>query len=171
MRGVVKKFRYGSVLQAGAWRMRVALGRSGSRADKYEGDGATPSGILALRRVLYRADRLALADRGVLAGASLPSASIARCDGWCDDPDHGDYNTAVTLPHGARHERLWREDELYDIVGVLGWNDDPVVRGRGSAIFLHLAANEFTPTEGCLALAKPDLLVLLGAGLSEIEVV
>ncbi len=171
MRGVVEGFGCGSVLRAGAWRVRVALGRSGSRADKHEGDGATPSGILALRRVLYRADRLAVGDRDVLTGARVPSAPIARCDGWCDDPDHVDYNTAVTLPHEARHERLWREDELYDIVGVLGWNDDPVVRGRGSAIFLHLAADGFTPTEGCLALARPDLLVLLGAGLSEIEVV
>lgn len=169
MRALVERFGCESFLRAGAWRVRVALGQGGVRADKREGDGATPSGLLPLRGILYRADRLTAADRAVLAG-TLPSAPIARCDGWCDDPGDADYNTAVTLPHRARHERLWREDDLYDIVGVLGWNDDPAVHGRGSAIFLHVAANGFTPTEGCLALARPDLLALLGAGLSEIEV-
>ena len=170
MRAVLERSGGGSVLRAGAWRVRVALGRGGVRANKREGDGATPSGLLTVRRVLYRADRLAAADRGLLAGTLLPGAPIALCDGWCDDPEHADYNTLVTLPHAARHERLWREDDLYDIVGVLGWNDDPVVRGRGSAIFLHLAASGFTPTEGCLAVARGDLLALLAAGLGEIEV-
>ncbi len=169
MRALVERFGCESVLRTGARQVRVALGRGGVRADKREGDGATPWGLLPLRGILYRADRLTAADRAVLAG-TLPSAPIARCDGWCDDPSHADYNTAVTLPHPARHECLWREDDLYDIVGVLGWNDDPVVGGRGSAIFLHVAADGFTPTEGCLALARPDLLALLGAGLSEIEV-
>ncbi len=168
MRAVVERFGCEGVLRAGALQTRVALGRGGVRADKREGE--TPSGILPLRRILYRADRLTADDRGILAGA-LPSVRIARCDGWCDDPDHADYNTAVTLPHGGRHECLWRADKLYDVVGVLGWNDDPVVRGQGSAIFLHLAGEQFAPTEGCLALAKSDLLALLGAGLSEIEVV
>ncbi len=80
------------------------------------------------------------------------------------------YNQPVALPHPGRHERLWREDAVYDIVGVLGWNDDPVRPGRGSAIFLHVARPDFAPTEGCVALALPDLRAALAAGLTGIEV-
>jgi L,D-peptidoglycan transpeptidase YkuD (ErfK/YbiS/YcfS/YnhG family) len=143
---------------------RAALGRSGVRALKQEGDGATPAGLLPLRRVLYRADRLAPPDTAV------PVEPIAPYDGWCDDPSHADYNRMVHLPHEARHEELWRQDALYDIVGVLGWNDAPVVRGRGSAIFLHVARPDYAPTEGCIALALPDLRLVLAAGVTELEV-
>jgi len=150
-------------LGAAAW--RCALGKGGIRADKREGDGATPAGLLPLRRLLYRADRLAPPR-----AAGLPVEPLAPQDGWCDDPDHPDYNRPVTLPHPARHERLWREDGIYDVVVVLGWNDAPVRRHRGSAIFLHLARPGFPPTEGCIALAEPDLRAALAAGLTAIEV-
>ena len=96
---------------------RAALGRSGVRSDKREGDGATPAGLLPLRRVLFRA------DRGPIPGASVPREPISEADGWCDDPGHADYNRMVTLPHPGTCEQLWRRDSLYDIVGVLGWND------------------------------------------------
>ena len=145
---------------------RCALGVGGVRSDKQEGDGATPAGLLPLRRVLYRADRVAPP-----VGCVVPVEPLAPGDGWCDDPGHPDYNRRVTLPHPARHERLWREDAVYDLIGVLGWNDDPVMRGRGSAIFLHLARPGWAPTEGCVALAEPDLRALLAAGLGAIEVV
>jgi L,D-peptidoglycan transpeptidase YkuD (ErfK/YbiS/YcfS/YnhG family) len=145
-------------------RLRCALGRAGLRADKQEGDGATPIGVLPLRRVLYRADRLA-APR-----AAVPVEPLAPDEGWCDDPTHADYNRRIRLPHPARHERLWREDSLYDLIGVLGWNDAPVVRGRGSAIFLHLAPPDLSPTEGCVALPLRELLGVLAAGLSGIEI-
>ncbi len=149
-------------LEAGAW--RCALGKGGIRRDKREGDGATPVGLLPLRRVLYRADRVA-APR-----CRTGVEPIAPSDGWCDDPGHADYNRPVRLPHPARHEALWREDPLYDIIGVLGWNDAPVERGRGSAIFLHLARADLAPTEGCIALPERDLRAVLAAGLSAIEV-
>jgi L,D-peptidoglycan transpeptidase YkuD (ErfK/YbiS/YcfS/YnhG family) len=119
---------------------------------------------LPLRRVLYRADRLA-APR-----AALPVAPIAPDDGWCDDPTHADYNTQIRRPHPARHEELWRADAIYDVIGVLGWNDAPVARGRGSAIFLHLARPDFSPTEGCIALEQRALLEVLAQGLTAIEV-
>lgn len=146
-------------------RFRAALGRAGVRIDKQEGDGATPVGLLPLRRVLYRADRI-----------PPPSCAVARepiapDDGWCDDPDERSYNTQVRLPFSGRHEELWRRDPLYDIVGVLGWNDDPVERKRGSAIFLHLARLDFGPTDGCVALAPTDLRRVLAAGLTAIRVV
>jgi L,D-peptidoglycan transpeptidase YkuD (ErfK/YbiS/YcfS/YnhG family) len=143
---------------------RVALGRGGVRADKQEGDGATPAGLLPLRRVLYRADREAPPR------AAVPREPIGPNDGWCDDAGHADYNRKVTLPHPAHCEELWRQDGVYDIVGVLGWNDQPVERGRGSAIFLHVARRDLAPTEGCIALAREDLRSLLAAGVTELWV-
>ena len=142
-----------------------AIGKGGIRADKREGDGATPIGLLPLRRVLYRADRLAPPR------AAVPLAPIAPDDGWCDDPAHADYNAPIRLPHPARHEELWRADEIYDVIGVLGWNDAPIARGRGSAIFLHLARPGFTPTQGCIALQQRDLLRVMAEGVTAIEVV
>ena len=143
---------------------RAAIGRGGVRPDKQEGDGATPLGLLPLRRVLYRG------DRGPIPHAAVPREPIAAEDGWCDDPGHLDYNRMVRLPHPARCEALWRTDQLYDIVGVLGWNDAPTVRGRGSAIFLHVARPDDAPTEGCIALAVADLRTVLAEGLVAIRV-
>jgi L,D-peptidoglycan transpeptidase YkuD (ErfK/YbiS/YcfS/YnhG family) len=153
-------------LTLGGLRLRCALGHGGVRdaAGKREGDGATPTGLLPLRRVFYRADRVA-PPRG-----ALPVEPLSQADGWCDDPDDRAYNTRVLLPFAGRHEALWRADAAYDVVGVLGWNDAPVQRGRGSAIFLHLARPGFPPTEGCVALARPDLLAVLAAGLTAIRV-
>ena len=143
---------------------RAALGRGGVVVHKQEGDGGTPIGVLKLRRVLYRADRIARPR------CAVPVEPIAPQDGWCDDPDHRDYNRMVRLPFDGRHEKLWRGDGIYDIVGVLGWNDAPVARGMGSAIFLHVAQPDFAPTEGCVALALADLVAVLADGADVIEI-
>ena len=143
---------------------RCALGRGGISPRKQEGDGATPAGPLPLRRVLYRADRLSV------PACTVPVEPIGPQDGWCDDPLDPAYNRPVRLPYAGRHEELWRTDAVYDIVGVLGWNDAPVERDRGSAIFLHVARPDFQPTEGCIALALPDLRSVLAMGLSGILV-
>ncbi|SMF09245.1 L,D-peptidoglycan transpeptidase YkuD, ErfK/YbiS/YcfS/YnhG family [Tistlia consotensis] len=139
-------------------RFRCAVGRGGliAAATKREGDGATPLGRWPLRRLLYRPDR----ERPDAAWR-LPSLAIAPGDGWCDDPGHPDYNRAVALPFPAGHERLWRDDSLYDLVVVLGHNDSPPEPGLGSAIFLHCARPDWRPTEGCVALAPEDLRSLL----------
>jgi L,D-peptidoglycan transpeptidase YkuD (ErfK/YbiS/YcfS/YnhG family) len=159
-----------AVVRADGWLVlrnlvfRAALGRAGVGVHKQEADGATPAGVLPLRRVLYRLDRLPAPE------CALPIEPIAATDGWCDDPMHRDYNRLVRLPHEARCEELWRQDRLYDVVGVLGWNDAPVERDRGSAIFLHVARQDYGPTEGCVALALPDLLQVLSAGVTELLV-
>ncbi|WP_114392206.1 L,D-transpeptidase family protein [Oleisolibacter albus] len=132
-----------------------AIGRAGIAADKREGDGATPVGAFPLRRVLYRPDRLAPPETG------LPAAPIAADDGWCDDPAHPAYNRPVKRPFPASHEVMWRDDHVYDLVVVLGHNDDPPVPGLGSAVFLHLARPGYEGTAGCVALDRPDLLRLL----------
>ena len=134
---------------------RCTLGRGGVTTDKREGDGATPAGAYPLRQLLYRSDRLAPPTN------ALPTSPLRPRDGWCDDPDHSAYNRPVTLPLDASAESMWRDDHLYDLVVVLGYNDDPVVSGLGSAIFLHVASPEYSPTEGCIALAKEDLLTVL----------
>lgn len=144
--------------------LRCALGRGGIVSHKLEGDGGTPAGLLPLRRVLYRADRLPAPV------CAVPVEPIGARDGWCDDPRDPAYNRPVQLPYEGRHEALWREDAVYDIVAVLGWNDAPVVAERGSAIFLHLARPGYPPTEGCIALAAEDLLAVLRMGLSGIVV-
>ena len=120
-----------------------------------EGDGITPLGVFDLREVFYRADRI-LKPRLALA-----LRAIEKDDGWCDAPDDPNYNRLVKLPYPASAETLWREDHLYDLVAVMGFNDDPVVAGRGSAIFLHLARPDYLPTAGCVALAHADLVAAL----------
>ncbi len=143
---------------------RAALGFGGVRADKREGDGSTPIGLLPLRSVMYRADRLAAPQ------SAVPVTALTRSDGWCDDAAHPAYNRAVQLPFSARAETLWRDDASYDIIGVLGWNDDPVEAGLGSAIFLHVARIDYALTEGCIALSLDDLRRVLALGLTEILV-
>ncbi len=136
---------------------RAALGWGGvTPADqKREGDGAGPIGAWPIRRVLYRP------DKGPAPRTGLPAEAIRPEDGWCDAPLDPAYNRPVALPYRASAERMWRDDDVYDLVVILGHNDDPVVPGAGSAIFLHLARPDYGPTEGCVALAREDLEALL----------
>ena len=136
--------------------LACALGRSGITGGKREGDGATPAGRFRLRRVLYRP------DRGAQPSTSLPVAAIAPDDGWCDSPSDPAYNRQIRLPHRASAESLWRDDHLYDVVVVLGHNDEPIVAGLGSAIFLHLATHDYAATAGCIALSAGDMFDVLG---------
>jgi L,D-peptidoglycan transpeptidase YkuD (ErfK/YbiS/YcfS/YnhG family) len=135
---------------------RCAVGRGGLAANKREGDGTSPIGSWPIRQIFYRADRLDKAP-----SKAFTCTAIARQDGWCDAPDHPDYNRPVQLPFAASHEEMWRDDHLYDVVVVLGHNDDPVVPGAGSAVFLHVARPEYSPTAGCAALSEKDLLEFL----------
>ena len=139
------------------WRTSCVLGRSGVIASeaKREGDGASPQGVWPIRRVMYRE------DRGPPPTTALPLSAIRPDDGWCDAPGDPCYNRPVTLPHSASAETLFRDDHVYDLIVVLGHNDDPVRDGMGSAIFLHLQRPERTPTEGCVALSRADLDRLL----------
>jgi L,D-peptidoglycan transpeptidase YkuD (ErfK/YbiS/YcfS/YnhG family) len=133
----------------------AALGRAGIRALKREGDGGTPLGRFSIRQVLYRADRV-LRPR-----TKLSLHAIRATDGWCEDPGDRNYNRLVKLSPRSNADRLTRADHVYDLVLVLGFNDRPRVRGKGSAIFVHLARPGFTPTAGCIALTRRDLLAVL----------
>ena len=145
--------------------VRCAIGRGGVSPDKREGDGATPGGILPCRLVYWRPDRLAEPR------TALRRVALAPEDGWCDAPEDPAYNQPVRLPYPASAERLWREDHVYDLIVPLGWNDDPIVSGRGSAIFLHVARPGYAPTEGCVALALKDLTAFLALARPESRVI
>jgi L,D-peptidoglycan transpeptidase YkuD (ErfK/YbiS/YcfS/YnhG family) len=136
----------------GAGARRCAVGQNGIGEKLREGDGLTPAGRWPLRRVLYRADRLE-APR-----TRLSLAEIEPHDAWCDVPGDPSYNRLVRLPYASVDERLWRADWLYDLIVVVGFNDAPVVPGKGSAIFLHLARADYGSTQGCVALCREDLL-------------
>jgi L,D-peptidoglycan transpeptidase YkuD (ErfK/YbiS/YcfS/YnhG family) len=146
---------HGGVLAAGETRMPCALGRAGITERKREGDGATPAGTWPLRHVLFRPDRIARPSTRLAVQALSPG------DGWCDAPEDLRYNRFVRLPYGASAEALWRDDRIYDLVVVLGYNDDPPRAGLGSAIFFHLATPEFGPTAGCVAVDRADMVALL----------
>lgn len=151
--------RHDGILRCGGLTLPVALGRSGVAFDKREGDGRTPAGHWRILRLLYRP------DHGPRPVTRLPCRPLKPSDGWCDDASDRRYNRPVALPlGGARkisHERMWREDGLYDLVLVLDHNSRPRVAGRGSAVFVHLARPGLRPTEGCVALRRADMLRLL----------
>lgn len=135
-----------------------AVGRGGLSPDKREGDGATPTGTFRLLRCYYRA------DRGHRPVTALETIAIAPDLGWCDDPaDPERYNRPVSLPYDGSHERMWREDSLYDIVVEIDHNSDPPAPGLGSAVFLHLARDDWGPTEGCVAFRREDLCEILAS--------
>jgi len=149
----------GGILRWPGGEARCALGRSGvtPAAAKREGDGASPVGRWPMRQVYYRPDRMARPATALPVEALIPEA------GWCDDPASPLYNRPILVPFAASHEKLWREDHAYDLIVVLGYNDDPALPGMGSAIFLHLARPDYSPTEGCVACATDALLNLLAA--------
>jgi L,D-peptidoglycan transpeptidase YkuD (ErfK/YbiS/YcfS/YnhG family) len=132
-------------LVAGGAIFPCALGRSGIGTTKREGDGRTPRTALPLRSVFFRTDKLPRPR------TMLPLRVITARDAWCDDASDRRYNRLIDRPPGEAEERLMRDDHLYDVIVELGWNDHPVMRGRGSAIFWHLARPGFTPTAGCVA--------------------
>jgi L,D-peptidoglycan transpeptidase YkuD (ErfK/YbiS/YcfS/YnhG family) len=145
------------LLHLGEQAIRCSIGRGGliGAADKKEGDGASPIGVWPIRGVLLRPNRVALPK-----GMQLPWRWIRPEDGWSDDAEDPAYNKPVRHPHRYSAERLWRDDELYDVVVVLGYNDAPPEPGEGSAIFFH-CWRDGDPTEGCVAIGKAELLALL----------
>jgi L,D-peptidoglycan transpeptidase YkuD (ErfK/YbiS/YcfS/YnhG family) len=150
-------------LTLGWQRFPCSLGRKGRHHRKAEGDGRTPIGSWQLRGVYYRASRRGQVTRPRIGQPSLRLLTIRPNDGWCDAPGDRNYNRAVKRPYPASSETLWRDDELYDLVIVLDHNERPRIQGGGSAIFMHVARAEFTPTEGCVALRIEHLRHMLAA--------
>ncbi len=142
-------------LTAGAWVLPVALGRGSIKANKREGDRATPYGIFHPVRLWWRPDRLPRPS------TQLPVRRIGPSDGWCEDPKDRRYNRPVQVVPGSKADRLARADALYDLIVEIDHNTRPRIAGRGSAVFIHVARPGFTPTAGCIALTAPALRRLL----------
>jgi L,D-peptidoglycan transpeptidase YkuD (ErfK/YbiS/YcfS/YnhG family) len=142
-------------LTAGALTVPVALGRGGIRADKREGDGGTPRGTFRPRQVWWRS------DRHPRPKTFLPVRPIRREDAWCEDPSSRHYNQPVLLERDRGGDRLMRDDRLYDFIIEIDHNVSPRVAGRGSAVFLHLARPNFSPTAGCISMTQSAMLRLL----------
>lgn len=142
-------------MQAGPLAFRAALGRSGRTARKREGDGATPITTMRLMHGYFRGDHV------TVPGTALSMTPIRKSMLWCDATDDANYNRPVTTPFKPSHERLMRDDGLYDICLVMDWNISSRARNRGSAIFFHLAKPGYPPTEGCVAIKLGDMQRLL----------
>jgi L,D-peptidoglycan transpeptidase YkuD (ErfK/YbiS/YcfS/YnhG family) len=142
-------------LVAGGQNIPVALGRGGIRADKREGDGGTPKGTFRPLRLWWRA------DRHRRPRTFLPVRAIGAEDAWCEDPADRHYNQPVRLASNQGGDRLMRDDHLYDFIIEIDHNTHPRIAGRGSAVFLHLARKDFSPTAGCVSMTKGAMLRLL----------
>ena len=136
-------------------RFQCSIGRSGFSKNKREGDGFTPIGSFYIENIYYRSDRINNLD------SKINKNIIHESHGWCDDPSQKEYNQLVQFPFNFSAEKLYRNDSLYDVVGVLNYNNNPIMPGLGSAIFIHIAKDDYGPTEGCIALKQEDLLYLL----------
>jgi L,D-peptidoglycan transpeptidase YkuD (ErfK/YbiS/YcfS/YnhG family) len=143
------------VLIAGRLAIPVVLGRTGIRANKREGDGATPRGEFRLRRLWWRA------DRNPKPATLLPTVRVDRRVAWCEDPDDRRYNRPFRRSGNEPGDRLWRDDRLYDLIIEIDHNTRPRIAHRGSAVFLHVARPDRTATAGCVAFAASDLRRLL----------
>jgi L,D-peptidoglycan transpeptidase YkuD (ErfK/YbiS/YcfS/YnhG family) len=149
---IIKKSGY---LEYKNLKFRCALGKAGIKKKKKEGDNITPEGTFKIIRVYYRRDKIKNIS------TLIKKKEIKKKIGWCDDPVSSVYNKEIKLPSKFSHEKLYRKDNLYDLILVLNYNINPIIKNKGSAIFIHIAKKNYEPTAGCIALKKRDLVELL----------
>ena len=149
---IVKKSGY---LKYKNLKFRCALGKAGVKKKEKEGDNITPRGIFEITKILYRPDKIKKIK------AFIRTIKIKKNMGWCDDSKSDYYNQQIKLPNKFGHERLYRNDNLYDIILVLNYNTNPIIKKKGSAIFIHVSKNSYKKTKGCIALKKKHLLKLI----------
>ncbi|MBL6857674.1 MAG: L,D-transpeptidase family protein [Pelagibacteraceae bacterium] len=136
------------------YKLRCSIGKSGITPDKKEGDQKTPKGIFKFKSIFYRKDRITNLK------TLLKKIIIKKNMGWCDDPNSKYYNKLIKFPFTKRAEKMWLKDKIYDILIVINYNLEPVVKKKGSAIFLHIANKNYASTKGCVAVNKRDMLLL-----------
>ena len=135
-------------------KFKCAIGKAGIRKKKKEGDNITPKGIYKIVKIYYRDDRIKKIS------SKFKLIKITKKMGWCDDPKSEKYNQLIKLPNKYSHEKLYKKNNTYDLLLVLDYNMKPIVKNKGSAIFIHVAKRNYRPTAGCIALKKKDLLKL-----------
>ena len=136
-------------------KFKCALGKAGIGKKKREGDNVTPTGTFKIVKIYYRRDRVKKIS------SKLRLIEITKNMGWCDDPNSKNYNKLINLPSKYSHEKLFKKNNIYNVIVVLNYNMKPVIKNKGSAIFIHIAKKNYQPTQGCIALKKNDLLKLL----------
>ena len=136
-------------------RFRCALGKSGVKKKIKEGDNITPKGIFKIVKIYYRKDRI----KKIYSKFKL--IKITKKIGWCDDPKSKNYNKLINLPSQCGYEKLYRKDNIYDLILVLDYNLKPIIKNKGSAIFIHISRKDYQPTRGCIGLKKKNLLKLI----------
>jgi L,D-peptidoglycan transpeptidase YkuD (ErfK/YbiS/YcfS/YnhG family) len=149
---IVKKSGY---LKYKNFRFRCAIGKAGIGGKIKEGDNVTPKGIFKITKIYYRADRIKYIK------TNIRKIKIKRDMGWCDDPKSKFYNMQIKLPNKYSYEKLYRNDNLYDLIAVLNYNTRPILKNKGSAIFIHISNNSYKKTAGCIALKKKNLIYIL----------
>ena len=136
------------------YKVKCAVGKKGINIKKKEGDLVTPKGKFKVLKVFYRRDRVKNLK------TNLKKIIIDKKMGWCDDPNSPKYNMLVKYPFNFKSEKLYRRDNIYDIIFVLNYNSNPIKKNKGSAIFIHIAKRYFNPTKGCIAIKKSEILKL-----------
>ena len=137
------------------YKIKCSIGKKGITKNKQEGDLKTPSGIFSLKKIFYRKDRVKFIT------TTLKKNFIKKNIGWCDDPTSKYYNRQIKFPFKDSAEKLWRKDNIYDLIIVLNYNLRPVIKNKGSAIFLHICKKNYAPTKGCIAISKKDMMNLI----------
>ena len=136
------------------FQFRCSIGKNGLKKNKMEGDNCTPVGTFSLGPVYFRSDRIDKPD------TKLKTFKIDKLMGWCDDPSNINYNKEIKLNKKIKAEKLYRKDKIYDIIVVINYNTQRIIKNKGSAIFIHVT-NDYKPTKGCIALSLRDLEILL----------
>ena len=136
-------------------KFRCALGKAGMQGTKREGDNVTPKGTFKIVKIYYRSDRIKKIS------SKFRPIKITKSMGWCDDPNSKNYNQLIKLPTKYGHEKLHKKNNVYDLIVVLNYNMNPIIKNKGSAIFIHVAKKKYKKTAGCIALKKIHLLNLI----------
>lgn len=131
---------------------KCSIGYNGLSKNKTEGDGCTPVGTFKLNKIMYRPDKINNFK------SNLETEIIEKRDGWCDDINSELYNQKIIFPYELSAENLYRDDDLYDLICIIDYNLNPIIKGKGSAIFLHVASSDYSPTHGCVAIKKDELI-------------
>ena len=137
------------------YKIKCALGKRGITEKKIEGDNKTPAGIFKFTSIFYRKDRIPKIR------TKLKKILIEKNMGWCDDSSSKLYNKLIRFPYNFGAEKLWLKQNIYDVIIIINYNTKPVVKKKGSAIFLHIAKKNYTPTKGCVAISRNDMNVLI----------
>ena len=138
-----------------SYKVKCALGKRGIGNKRREGDFITPKGNFKIKYILYRKDRIKRIQ------SKIKKIIIKKNMGWCDDPLSKDYNKLIKIPSKYNYEKIYKKDNVYDIILVLNYNMNPIVKNKGSAIFIHVTKANYKKTEGCVAIKKVHLLKII----------